>query len=588
MALSTIQKISLLFGVLLVWSDQISDIYVGIMYHQHCHYTWSRVNLILAALPAIICFCHVILDGIDKCRENKKNGLIFIFVSLCLTILLPFSQIYWVIKVILNAEDRLITIKKVKSAEIAYEAIPQFIFNCVLRTCLGLKSEVNWSSFSMVNTFFSYMPVISIGISYFGIVWGLSDICVLLYAKINLPNFSQILRGTVIVIPDITLKLCMIILSCLLFGKINTIQWIMALLWILFVCVFVAKLIVQTYWSKKDSGFKFDFLYILDLMWFTVTNLPALGTSYNLSDKYLKRTVRMNKWCTYITLGIILSVMCYVNSSPNTYNALHLKGQIEFNCNHLCESNEAFLEVQEFCPAFNYSSISKINDPNIDVFIEKCAIDEDTPSWIIPYLMNKTEIDNTNLIMKKDYCSLYNLSSHGSMSFYISFWIWTTFILLIYNFIDLILDFLNYSPSVIFTDQLIETANNVENNVKETNPTKASVNKNTKKDSENSETMKTEREKENENPVFEGTNQHKTKTDLQSVIFEEETIQLKVHANNDIKIDGNELNETNKGKYSYENHHIEDKNLMQSTSKMTLTINVDETNLLLEKPTKCQ
>ena len=46
MGLTKMQKGALLFGVLLMWSDQGSDISLGLDYYTNCHSNWALISFI--------------------------------------------------------------------------------------------------------------------------------------------------------------------------------------------------------------------------------------------------------------------------------------------------------------------------------------------------------------------------------------------------------------------------------------------------------------------------------------------------------------------------------------------------------------
>ena len=60
MALSKIQKISLSFGMILMWADQISDVVMSILYYKSCHVKWAIASFILTFLQNILIICAAI------------------------------------------------------------------------------------------------------------------------------------------------------------------------------------------------------------------------------------------------------------------------------------------------------------------------------------------------------------------------------------------------------------------------------------------------------------------------------------------------------------------------------------------------
>ena len=61
MGLTKMQKGALLFGVLLMWSDQGSDICLGVDYYTNCHSDWALISFIFTCLPTMILLIFGIL-----------------------------------------------------------------------------------------------------------------------------------------------------------------------------------------------------------------------------------------------------------------------------------------------------------------------------------------------------------------------------------------------------------------------------------------------------------------------------------------------------------------------------------------------
>ena len=106
MALPNSQKISLAFGVILMWGDQISDVVMGVLYYMSCHVEWAIASFILTSLPSILKLYGCLFRSNDKFRNGEIiGGIGTILCGLVLTIFMPIFVCYSAFKQIAGTSD---------------------------------------------------------------------------------------------------------------------------------------------------------------------------------------------------------------------------------------------------------------------------------------------------------------------------------------------------------------------------------------------------------------------------------------------------------------------------------------------------
>ena len=126
---------ALLFGVLIMWADQGSDIWLGVDYYNNCHPNWALISFMFTCLPTMT----LIIFAFLACFVDV--GIVCFL--LAVIILQPFVVTYLAFASLIGNDFDLATwgvqrgvlmIKVFKALEVILEAIPQLLFNCLVRS----------------------------------------------------------------------------------------------------------------------------------------------------------------------------------------------------------------------------------------------------------------------------------------------------------------------------------------------------------------------------------------------------------------------------------------------------------------------
>ena len=467
MAVTKFQKGSILFGVLLLWLDQGSDIWLGVSYIQACHYKWGITTFLLSAFPSACIQISIIISEMNKILQKKTvitillGSFQFILFHIILFILNPLMQIrilcklsYGAMKVIVKSEENpVIIFNELKTVELVLESFPQMIFNCYIRPFLA--------NYETEEGFLFTLQIASIVISYVSIVHGLAHRYASFWSCTLFPKLSDIILSAFIVIWDITLKWSVITLSLLLL-KFNV-----TIIWLLGIVVFL--IISNAILSNMDKdNFKFDDDYLLDSVHLILTNIPSKNKddhSYKqLGHEKLRLKIIIQRVFLYVVFIVLLSYMTYtvlqskyVSLKPWTYNppeiilyddynnTTPLNLTFQWNCENICRANEPRIKMEELlsdqvqsgCITFDLS-----DDCQLDLLLKNLdllEIDRQSISWVNAYINDKTAMDSSFKNEKYEYCSNnVNLSIE-----YFLIWIYITWGFLFVCVFGLILNVCN-------------------------------------------------------------------------------------------------------------------------------------------------
>ena len=422
MALPNSQKISLAFGVILMWGDQISDVVMGVLYYMSCHVKWAMASFFFSSLPNILTFCGFLFESIVIFRNGEIiGGIGTILCGLVLTIFMPIFVCYSAFKQIAGTSDDISDIdliKSTKSLEAVFEAIPQLILNIYIRAYLA--------PFDDGSDIIFLLQVISISISYFAFVYCLGETFVRTHSGAYFPNIGDVyvIRAIFVILPDITLKILLILISLLTFGT--------KYVFVLFAVLIVFHIVV----SKKDSEVKFKPFHILDLFSLIATNLPyGFDDQDTFVHKSLHKIIQFNKSVSYFTFFIVLSAITSVlvlheTGQPTIFTEHIRKGQnltmdeemmdkyIYFNCEELCHAHDAFIKIEmsreeSFQGSINYNIATNISSVNRSRLIEDLTcLDFHETLWIDEFVSNyQNDSSTVNLQKKETFCKTMALNT---------------------------------------------------------------------------------------------------------------------------------------------------------------------------------
>ena len=277
---------SLLFGLILLYFDQGSDIWNGVNFYNACHYRWALTSFLLTSMPTIVAIFYFLFAAIYN--TNWESLIMILFATF-----FPLVSLIVAFIVINERNDENVPVLKYfMVAEVVFEATGQFIFNVYVRAIL-VPTDGN-------------VQFASIVLSYIAIIYGLGDKYAVYYRDESMPSIQHVFISMCIIISDATLKLSVILLSLLINGINVTIGCVAALV----VLLAIANLILT--WKYPDSiednndtggDFKFN---LFEMLFLVLTNLPH---NVSLIIKNISLRIAINKSVTYVIFGIGLSIM---------------------------------------------------------------------------------------------------------------------------------------------------------------------------------------------------------------------------------------------------------------------------------------
>ena len=388
---------SLLFGLVLLYLDQGSDIWVGVNFYNACHYRWALTSFLLTSLPTIVMIFYYVFYAINNPKKIALSAILYFIFQ-------PLLALFILLIVVRKREDKdgsVGVLKHFKVAEVVFEAVCQLIFNIYVRSYLAPSDSIN-----------GYVQLASIIISCIAIIHGLGDKYACYHRDELMPSIQHVCFSMCIIFFDISLKLSIYILSLLINGISATISWIAAFVMSLAILHLFLTFKHPESIEDQESSSRSNFF---EMLFLALINLP---NDSDLRIKNISVRDRINKIVTYgiffIGLSIMTGMLFVHQSNPTAYYWLnHIDNEdivsSTLNCENLCDVEKAFNNMQG-------------------------ALKNDTSPWA--NLINP--IYDYHSIIKDMKCSKMLLTSS-----HLLIWIWITWFLLAICIVQVICDYKN-------------------------------------------------------------------------------------------------------------------------------------------------
>ena len=435
---------SILFGLLLLYFDQGSDIWVGVNFYNACHYRWALTSFLLTSMQTFAMIFYMLFYALNN-PKGVKVAIFFIFSAIFQPL---FALVIVVIIVIcqpddedntLMAKDTIGILKLFKVAEVVFEAVGQLIFNIYVRSYLAPSDGID-----------GYVQVGSIILSYIAIIHGIGDRYACFYRDELMPSIQNVCLSMCIIFFDISLKLSIYVLSLLIYGIYATIGWITALV-LLLACVHI--FLTAKYpesiedrnssnYIRQGSGTKSN---LFEMIFLSLTDLP---NAQDLKIKNISFRIRINKIVTYVTfiIGLIIMTRMIVvhQSDPTVYDWMNHIGNEDvssstLNCENLCDADKAFNNMQAALKN-ETSPWAKLINPDPDVSDEFSGLNMSQIFDKLDYFGINNETQNSvyyYISIKKD----MNCSKMLLTSSHLLIWIGMTWFLLAFCIVQAICDY---------------------------------------------------------------------------------------------------------------------------------------------------